>query len=210
MPPLCTAGYGLAHLNGHFLFGALFLFIINSVFIILATFMMVKYLRFRTVAGIDDRTAQHRRRMMTAILLLVLIPSLVSAVSLIRDSNFERNVEAFVSENRVAGRSYIYDWKVSKRTAEIAIAGEPMTQEQLDLFYRNAGKYHIKPERIRLMEHSIGLTQDEMDRLIQDLTDRSNADLSEKEAQLQALQARVDELSVLVNQLSAAMEEQEK
>ena len=47
MPPLCTAGYGLAHGNMHFFLGALYLFVINSVFIALATYLMVKYLRFR-------------------------------------------------------------------------------------------------------------------------------------------------------------------
>lgn len=195
MPPLCTAGYGLAHMNMHFFIGALFLFIINAVFIILATFLMVKYLRFRTVAGIDERTAQKRRRMMTTILILVLVPSILSAISMIGNNNFQRNVDSFVSANRVIGRSYIYDWKISKRNVDISIAGEPMTQEQLDQFYESAKTYHIKPEKIRLSEHSVGLTQDEVDQLIQDIYDRSEREIAEREASLQELQKQVDALS---------------
>ena len=195
MPPLCTAGYGLAHMNMHFFIGALFLFIINAVFIILATFLMVKYLRFRTVAGIDERTAQKRRRMMTTILILVLVPSILSAISMIGNNNFQRNVDSFVSANRVIGRSYIYDWKISKRNVDISIAGEPMTQEQLDQFYEPAKPYHIKPEKIRLSEHSVGLTQDEVDQLIQDIYDRSEREIAEREASLQELQKQVDALS---------------
>ena len=54
MPPLCTVGYGLANLDWPFVFGALYLFIINSIFIALATFLVVKYLRFPAVGATDE------------------------------------------------------------------------------------------------------------------------------------------------------------
>ena len=46
MPPLCTAGYGLATWNGTYFFGALYLFLINTVFIAAATFVTTRFLRF--------------------------------------------------------------------------------------------------------------------------------------------------------------------
>ena len=108
MPPLCTAGYGLANLDGHYFFGAMFLFVINAVFIILATYVMVKYLHFRTVSGIDAATALKRRRLMSGIILVVLVPSIWTAVGLVQENNFERNLNAFVRENRIIAHHYIY------------------------------------------------------------------------------------------------------
>ena len=81
MPPLCTAGYGLSCLNMHFFLGAMYLFIINAVFITLATYVMVKYLRFKTVTGIDPALAVKRRNLMSTIIAIVVIPSIISPSS---------------------------------------------------------------------------------------------------------------------------------
>ena len=126
MPPLCTAGYGLANLNMHFFFGALYLFIINSFFITLATFLMVKYLRFHTVAGISEHSAIKRRRIISGVLAIILVPSIWSAFRLIESNNFERNVHSFVEDNRlVAPSTYIYEYKVNGHKADISLAGVP-------------------------------------------------------------------------------------
>ena len=103
MPPLCTAGYGLAHWQLHFFFGALYLFIINSVFIALATYIMVKYLRFETVAGLDVAGAKRRRNVISAVLVIVLVPSIWTAIELIGDNNYERNVQLMMEEDRFVG-----------------------------------------------------------------------------------------------------------
>ena len=46
MPPLCTAGYGLAKGNFYYFLGAMYLFTINTIFIALAAFLVLKFLRF--------------------------------------------------------------------------------------------------------------------------------------------------------------------
>ena len=48
MPPLCTAGYGLACGELSYFLGALYLFVINCTFIMLATYAGVKYFKFRS------------------------------------------------------------------------------------------------------------------------------------------------------------------
>ena len=45
MPPLCTAGYGLAHGNWQYFFGAFYLFAINCVFIAFSTLLFSKLLK---------------------------------------------------------------------------------------------------------------------------------------------------------------------
>ena len=206
MPPLCTAGYGLAHANWHFFLGALYLFVINSVFIALATYLMVKYLRFHTVTGIGLDVARRRRNIITAVLIIVLVPSVWSAAVLIRDNNFERNVRNFVDNNRLVGpRTYIYDVSTSGREAQILLAGEPLTDSLRTVFFERAGRYGIKPESIAINEHAFGLTQHEMDILINEIYERTDLEIDENSAVVQAMQARLDELSVQLQALKAAL-----
>jgi len=202
MPPLCTAGYGLAHLNAHFFFGALYLFIINSVFIALATYLMVKYLRFRTVSGIDEATAIKRRNFITAVFVIVLIPSIWSAFNLIRENNFERNVQNFVENNRLVGtRSYIYNYDVRGRHANLSIAGENLTDSLRQEFYNTAAKYSIKPKQITLQEHSFGMSQNEMNTLIDEIYLKTDAEIEENNALIESMQSRIDELATTVQAL---------
>ena len=201
MPPLCTAGYGLAHLNFHFFFGAMYLFIINGVFITLATYLMVKYLRFRTVSGVSPVVAKKRRNLISAILVVVLVPSIISAVNLVVDNNFERNVETFVDNNRLVGRSYIYDYEVKNRHVNFAIAGEPLTDSLKNAFFENAAAHKIPAKRISLSEHTVGMTQADMNNLINDIYSRTDAEIAENNAQLNAIQSQVDILSFMVEEL---------
>ena len=204
MPPLCTAGYGLSCLNAHFFFGALYLFIINTVFITLATFVMVKYLRFKTVTGLDPAIVSKRRSLISTIILIVVIPSLISAIGMVRDNNFERSVDAFIQENRLVSRSYIYDYRIYNdhgRKVEISLTGEPMSYETQTAFFSAALAHGIKSDQIVIKEHALGMTDAEMNQMVRDIYDRTEQELAEKEAQLDRIQQRLDSLSRLVESL---------
>ena len=201
MPPLCTAGYGLSCLNMHYFFGAMYLFVINCVFITLATYLMVKYLRFKTVTGIDPALAQKRRNIVSAI---VVIPSIISAVAMIKDNNFERNVEAFVRENRLVSRSYIYDYRIYNdhgRKVELSLTGEPLSFEAQTALYASARTHKIKDGQLVIKEHSLGMTGEELNEMVREIYDRTDAELAEKEARLDRLQTRLDSLTNLVESL---------
>ena len=204
MPPLCTAGYGLSCLRFQFFVGAMYLFIINTVFITLATYVMVKYLRFKTVSGLEPAVARRRRNTITTLIVLVVIPSIISAIGMIGDNNFERNVEAFVQENRLVSRSYIYDYRIYSdhgRKVEFSLTGEPMSFDTQTAFYASARAHRIKDSQIVIKEHSLGMTQDEMNALVREIYDRTDEDLDDKEARLERLQARLDSLTNLVESL---------
>ena len=202
MPPLCTAGYGLAHWNLHYFIGALYLFIINSVFIALATYLMAKYLRFKTVSGISEELAQRRRRVITTVMVIILIPSIWSAFTLIRSNNFERNVQLFVENNRLVGPStYIYNYKVQGHKADISLAGDPLTDNLRTVFYQNATLYNIQRKDITLHEHSFGLSQKDMDAILEEIYSNTNSELDENQALLESMEARLEEMSQELNRL---------
>ena len=204
MPPLCTAGYGLSCLNMHFFLGAMYLFVINTVFITLATYVMVKYLRFKAVSGLDPVVAKKRRNTISALIAVVVIPSIISAIGMIQDNNFERNVEAFVQENRLVSRSYIYDYRIYNdrgRKVEFSLTGEPMSYEAQTAFFASARSYKIKDSQIIIKEHSLGMTEEEMNALVRGVYDKTDREMAEKEEQLDRLQTRLDSLTRRVESL---------
>lgn len=202
MPPLCTAGYGLAHWNAHYFVGAMYLFLINGVFIILATYFMVKYLRFKTVAGIDEKTARTRRNIITAVMVVMIIPSLWTAFTLVVDNNFERKVEAFIGENRIIGSSYIYDYDIvkekGKRSVELYVAGEAPNEAQMNALLASAAEHGIKPRTIRMNSHAIGLSHEYLENMLEAVYENTGAELEANQERLRALESRLDSLESLL------------
>ncbi len=212
MPPLCTAGYGLSCLNFHFFFGAMYLFVINGVFIILATYLMVKYLHFKPVSGLDVALTQRRRRFMSAVILVVIVPSIISAIGLVQDNNFERNVDAFVRENRLISRSYIYDYRIFKdhgRKVEISLTGEPLSLASLAELKASALSHKIEENQLVIKEHSLGMTGRELNEMIREIYDKTDRNLAEKELLLKQVQTQLDSLSRMVKGLLAPEAEPE-
>ena len=138
MPPLCTVGFGIATLNWHYTLGALYLFCINCVFISLAGFLVVKLLRFPVIRLADPRLERRRRWAIGILLLLILVPSIVSAISVIQNNKRDIAVSHFIDEHKTMGNSYIYDhktlisgkWLRKETTVEIYMAGESLAADQ--------------------------------------------------------------------------------
>ena len=195
MPPLCTAGYGIAHLDWHFFSGAMFLFIINTVFIVTATYLMVKYLRFDSVGELSRLSSKKGRRIASSVFAIILIPSLIAAFQMVRDNNFEVKVNQFVSSHSVIGDSYVYDTKIGpKRSATISVAGEPLSDEDLASFWDDAAKAGLKREQINLRQNTRTMSKDQMMLLIHDLHGETDLALEKKDMQINALTFRIDSL----------------
>ena len=101
MPPLCTAGYGLATGNLSSFLGALYLFCINCLFITMATYFMVKYFRFKKTEYADHGFGLKTQRITTFLIFVFLIPSVWSAVVLVKQNNFETKAIEFVEAHRI-------------------------------------------------------------------------------------------------------------
>lgn len=138
MPPLCTAGFGLATLNIQYLLGAFYLFTINTVFIALAAYLVVRFLRYEKKVLLDAATQKKNNRYMAIIIVLVMVPSVVMASHIIRRTSFEDNVDRYVAKvfqyNKTMvvdySTDYHYDGKRSK--VEVRLVGEGLSENVLD------------------------------------------------------------------------------
>ena len=164
MPPLCTVGYGISIWKGQVIFGALYLFLINSIFIALATFAAVKYFGFPVVENTDESHRRLPKHWMAIILIIVIVPSIISAISVIRENNFTIHAERLVAENKNLGKCFIYDHKATySRKApklELFLAGESLTDEAKKQFYSSAEEYGITRSQIVFHEDATIMKQD--------------------------------------------------
>ena len=164
MPPLCTVGYGISIWKGSIIFGALYLFLINSVFIALATFAAVKYFRFPTVEASGETKKRLPKAAVYFILVLVIVPSVITAISVIKENNFTIHAERLVAENKNLGKCFIYDHKASysrkSSTLELFLAGETLTDEAKEKIYKSAEEYGIKRSQIVFHEDATTMRQE--------------------------------------------------
>jgi len=98
MPPLCTAGYGLAMVNWPFFFGALYLFFINSLFICISTYLIVRFLKFDKKHFEDPGVEKKVSRYILFTVLITIIPSIYFAYDIVQKSIFENNAQKFIRE----------------------------------------------------------------------------------------------------------------
>ena len=201
MPPLCTVGYGIAHLEPRFILGAFYLFIINTVFITLATFLTVKYLRFSLADSLDEARRKRSARWSAVILVIILVPSVLSAIEMIRDNNFALSAQRLVEQNKNLGKSYIYDYKVDlearPHTLDLYLAGERMESSARERIYLDAEEAGIT--RNQIIIHEDAAFQNELmseSEIIRGILDGHNR-------QVEALQGQVDSLSATIEFLRA-------
>ncbi|MBQ1708831.1 MAG: DUF389 domain-containing protein [Bacteroidales bacterium] len=157
MPPLCTVGYGIAILNPRYIFGALYLFLINGIFIALATFFMAKFLGFES-AAVSEEQRRRNPRIVAAVLLLMIVPSVFSAIGTIRDNNFAISAERFVQNNKTIGSSYIFAHDIHldgrSQTLDIYLAGEQLDYTAKQILLKNALSYGLHSDQIVFHEEA--------------------------------------------------------
>ena len=112
MPPLCTAGYGLAKGNWDYFLGAMYLFTINTIFIALATFLILKILRFPMLKYANSAKRKRIARFASFVAVLVMIPAILTFLNVLNESNFNNDANNFIANELEAlpNASYIKEY----------------------------------------------------------------------------------------------------
>ena len=98
MPPLCTVGFGLAIGNYDYAMGAMYLFSINTIFIALATFLVLKLLRFPMVRYVNSKKRRRIGRVASLFAILVMVPASITFWGALQQSLFRKQAQNFVEE----------------------------------------------------------------------------------------------------------------
>ena len=156
MPPLCTAGYGLATGNLGSFIGALYLFCINCLFITMATYFLVKYFRFKKTEYADQGFGLRTQRVTTLLIIIFLIPSIWSAFILVKQNNFDQKATEFVEMHRSIEGSIIYDYEIDHTEGSILkifLTGETLSESARNNMYVYAREHGINEEQLIIKEY---------------------------------------------------------
>ena len=139
MPPLCTVGYGLATFQFRFMLGALYLFTINSIFIALASFIVTRVMNFKMIGELEPDKLKKLKRAMVAVIIIVTLPSVLIAISIIQRSAFEANYRNFVDEAFKYDNTFVveskYEYNANPRkqsVIEVRLFGEPLSENVIN------------------------------------------------------------------------------
>lgn len=137
MPPLCTVGYGLATWQMNYFFGALYLFLINSIYIGVATFIGVKLMHFARIQTAVAERARRMRRLVYTVALLTLLPSVYLTYNMLRQERFEMNASRFVADEFHFPSTQVLSHSATMsrgdRTVSVTLIGKILPQDSLEL-----------------------------------------------------------------------------
>lgn len=189
MPPLCTAGFGLASGNLGYFLGALYLFFINCLFIMLATYISVKYFRFRQTEYEDQATGRKTKRISSILIILFIVPSIWSAVTLIRQNNFEENAAAFIEQSKTYSRSIIYDYRIDHTNGsviELFFTGDPLDEKTKETIRKAAEEYGIKESQLIINDHTYNNDTNDIE-LVKGIYDKMDEEIAKRDEEIRRL-----------------------
>ena len=156
MPPLCTAGYGLAIGNFKFFLGALFLYTINCVFICIATFFIVKYLKYPAAEQVNSKHEKQVRYGITALIILMMLPSIYLAYNLLNEKKYNQKVNEFVAnEFSNMGYTVIYkklNFNSNPKNLELAFLNKRFDEKEIKKLTSKLKSYKILNTQLKIVQ----------------------------------------------------------
>jgi uncharacterized hydrophobic protein (TIGR00271 family) len=195
MPPLCTAGYGLATGQFIYLFGALYLFTINAVFIGISSLIICQILKFPIRTLVDKAQKLTVTRWTSFIILLTIIPSIYFGYGLVQKEKFMENGKRFVEEVSVFEGNYLlrHELHPSRKSIKLVYVGNALTDERKEKIKEATKFYHLEHAELIIDQgfslNDLGITNNETDNLKSEVN-RLNLLLSEKDKNLDSLISR--------------------
>lgn len=207
MPPLCTVGYGIATWQPHYFLGAMYLFLINSIFICVATFIGVKLMNYQPAPSTDPVRARRIRRIIYIVATVTLLPSIYLTYNMIRQTRFQLNAERFVKEECVFPETQVLasssSWTPQGRRLTITLIGQTLPKDSLVLALSSKlAAYGLKDTHINIVQGA-SATPGSMNE--SELVGSSLSDIYQvSQAAIAVKQNTIDSLRNIVNRLNGA------
>ncbi|WP_298896777.1 DUF389 domain-containing protein [uncultured Psychroserpens sp.] len=205
MPPLCTAGYGLAHDWGIFV-GAMYLFTINTIFIALATFIVLKVLRFPMLKYANSKKRKRIAQLASLVAVLVMAPAIWTFVNFIRQTGFESDYKKFLKEEITSNNEL---WLQNQdrmpvwEDKEITLYFNGEVSDQIIRNLENKIKNYDKIKDFKLIIE--GNENRSFDKIV-DAYDRAIDELDEKKIIIKGLNEKIKSLEESVTNLNKQIE----
>ncbi len=198
MPPLCTAGYGLANGEWLYFFGAFYLFFINTVFISLATFIGVRALKFQKKAYMDKKREGLIKKYIFLIVAVTIAPSVFMTYSIVKETIFNSSATEFINKELNFPNTQIISKEISykNKTIKIAIVGDEVSQTMIDNARAHLATYHLKNARLAIIQ---GINNDSIDIsglqniVLKDFYETSQKEIREQQNLIESLKGKLED-----------------
>lgn len=204
MPPLCTAGYGLAVGNFQYFFGAFYLFAINCVFIAIATLMMVRLMHLPSIRLLEEHSRLKRRTVIGAVVVFTLVPSLYLAFNLVEKEWYDVNSTRFI-QNVVRANSGVLVLSQSAdyqaKQIRVTLAGERLSDAAVKAMEKRLPEFGVSDAELVVVQSGqvmpdINAVKND---ILQDFVKSNQAEIIERDARIAALQKELGELQKAVS-----------
>ncbi len=150
MPPLCTAGYGLATGQLYYFFGAFYLFTINSVFIALASIVVSQVLKFPIRTIVDPDRKKKTNRWISFVIVLILLPSIYFGYGLVQKEKFITNANKYIATVSAFEGNYLLKSEIdaTNKTITLIYAGINLDKKQKESINQRAERYNLADSKI--------------------------------------------------------------
>lgn len=156
MPPLCTAGYGLATGNLIYFLGAFYLYFINSVFISLATFLGVRVMHFQRKEFVDKNREKKVRKYIVLIAVLTMCPAAYLTVGIIQDTFFEGAANRFINEQLSFENTQVVDKKIHHdgkgREIRVVLIGQEVPEASIAIARGKMKDYKLDDTKLIVLQ----------------------------------------------------------
>ena len=211
MPPVCTAGFGIATGQWQFAGGALYLYAINCVFISLATVVGIRALRLGRHGFANQKTEKRVKATLLALALITSVPSGYLALDLVRQEVFRSKAQEFVDREFTFDKSQLVDTKIDpdKRVIDLSILGEPISPEALHHIEAKLATANL--EGTKLVLHQAGENRIDLtalkSSLLSDLLRESQDAVKRRDTQVQNLKAELAARDAILGQANGISKE---
>ncbi|MDR7132238.1 putative hydrophobic protein (TIGR00271 family) [Algoriphagus sp. 4150] len=210
MPPLCTAGYGLATMNMYYFFGAFYLFFINSVFISLSTYLIVRFMKYPKKEFLDEKKEKRVQTYITLFTILTIVPSVYLAYGIVMRSIWEEQAKTFVQTEMIYPRTQVLSTELSYNTdprlIKINLIGDRLADTEIELLDTRAAAVldntSLQINQSGGMETDMNLLRSD---ILKDLYNRNELLIKNKDEKIALLEnevANYGQIRVLGNEIA--------
>ena len=162
MPPLCTAGFGLATGNIYYFLGAFYLYFINSVFISLATFLGVRFMHFKRKAFVDKQRETMVRRYIIILVLVTMCPAFYLTYGIVKSTFYTASANSFIAKEFDFEHTQVISRKISYEYKEIRVVlvGNELSQPEIDKVHGSLKHYSLEDTKLTIVQ---GMNSDNLD-----------------------------------------------
>ena len=214
MPPLCTAGYGIANGSLEMFFGAFYLFFINCVFIAFATLLLVSYIDPPHKRFVSEELERKVKRYIYAVVLATVLPSIYLAYGLVTREVFNSRANEFIKNELVFENGFVAKQKISadEKLIDITLVGQKISDAKFNELSKKLANYNLPKARLVLHQTVIKeLDEASLKKaLLAEVLSSNQQSFDSKNKQLQLLQGEIATLHAQQNEHVEAQRDQQK